>query len=133
MSVSENNKRISITLSIEDFNAIKHIADRKNISMAEVIRDWTIQGLNGSLTEKNLDLLIPIIRNQLKSILDPAVNRLATLSAKACVQAGAAAYLSAEALNSFVPPDKSQDFVEAYESARKKSVAYLRGNADLSD
>jgi hypothetical protein len=44
--------------------------------MSEVVRDWSIQGLNGTLTEKNLDVLVPIIREQFSSILNPAVNRL---------------------------------------------------------
>lgn len=128
----EDRERINVTFDIESYKQIKLIADKNHQSMSEVVRDWAMQGLDGTLTEQNLNVLIPIIREQLDSILNPAVNRLASLSAKTCVQAGAAAYLAAEALNSFVPSEKSQDFMDAYESARKKSVAYMKGNADLS-
>lgn len=128
----EDRGRINVTFDIESYNQIKLIADKNHISMSEVVREWSMQGLNGTLTQKNLDVLVPIIREQLRSILDPAVNRLASLSAKTCVQAGAAAYLSAEALHSFVPPERSQEFLEAYESARKKGVIYAKGNVELS-
>lgn len=126
-------KSITTIFTEVEYENVKILAAKNNTSMNEIVREFVISGLNGTLSQQNIDFLVPIIREQLSSILDPAINRLTSLSAKTCVQAGAAAYLSAEALNSFVPPDKSQDFVEAYESARKKSVAYLRGNADLSD
>lgn len=131
-STRDDRGRINVTFDIETYKQIKLIADKNKSTMSETVRDWAMLGLNGTLTQKNLDVIIPIIRDQLSSILDPAVNRLAALSAKTCVQAGAAAYLAAEALNSFVPPEKSQDFIDAYESARKKSVAYTKGNPDLS-
>jgi hypothetical protein len=122
------NDRINVKFDPETYKQIKLIADKNNISMSEVVRNFTIQGLNGTLTQQNLDILIPVIREQLKSILDPAVNRLASLSAKTCIQAGAAAYLCAETLSKFVPEEFLEDFAEAYEKARKKSVAYTKSN-----
>lgn len=123
--------RINVTFDDVSFNQIKLIADKNDISMCEVVRDWALQGLNGTLTENNLEIITPIIREQLSSILEPAVNRLATLSAKTCVQAGAAAYLSAEAILKLVPEDRSEDVVTSYEVARKKAVQYMKGKADL--
>lgn len=131
MSKAEDNTRINVQFDIDSYKQIKLIADKNHISMSEVVRSWAMQGLNGTLTQKNLDILIPIIREQLSSILDPAVNRLASLSAKTCVQAGAAAYLTAEAILKFVPENKSEEVIESYERARKKSVLYTKGKADL--
>lgn len=126
-----DRERINVTFDIDTYNQIKLIADKNNNSMSEIVRDWAIQGLNGTLTQQNLDILIPIIREQLNSLLKPAVDRLSKLSAKACVQAGTAAYLSAEALSKFVPDEFIEDFNLAYESARKKSVMYMKNNSDL--
>lgn len=123
--------RINVTFDIDSYNKIKLIASKNNISMSEVVRNWAMQGLNGTLTKDNLDLIIPIIREQLDSLLDPAVNRLASLSAKACIQAGAAAYLSAEAIAKLVPIELSEDVATCYEIARKKAVRYMQGNANF--
>lgn len=114
-----------------EYEQIKLLAAKKNTSMNSIVRDFVIQGLNGTITQNNADFLTPIIREQLTSIINPAVERLSSLSAKTCVQAGAAAYLSAEAILKFVPNEEKEEVVKSYESARKKAVHYLKGNADL--
>lgn len=129
--VVPGRRSITVVFTESDYEVIKSLAAKNNTSMNEIVRDYTIQGLNGKLTEDNIDVLAPIIREQLSSILDPAINRLASLTAKTCVQAGAAAYLSAEAISKFVPVELSEEVENSYEAARKKSVHYMRSRADL--
>lgn len=126
------NPRISVTVTQHEYEQIQRLASVKAVSMGEICRQYIIQGLNGTITQDNIDFLVPIIRDQLQSLLTPSVERLAKISTKACVQAGAAAYLSAEALSKFVPEEYQINFEEAYEAARKKSVRYLKGKTDLS-
>ncbi len=127
---SRNHKRINVVFTQEEYEAIKQLAERTNKSMSQVVGDFTRQGLNGTLTTDNMEFIVPIIRQQLKDILLPMIDRVSTISAKACIQAGAAAYLSAEALSRFVPEEERADFVDAYELARKKAVNYLRKSRD---
>lgn len=129
---NSNRERINVTFTTDTYNQIKLIAHKKNISMSEVCRRWIVDGLNGTLNADNMDFLIPIIREQLKSIIDPSINRLAALSAKTCVQAGTAAYLTAETINKFVPPAERMDVLDSYESARKKAVHYMKSKADTN-
>lgn len=131
MSVKEGRTRITVTFTDAEYEAIKNISSKQKISMSEVVRNFSVQGINGKLTQDNLDFIIPIIRNQLSSLLNPAVDRLSKLSAKTCVQAGAAAYLSAEALSKFVPHEYMSDYTESYEKARKRAVGYMKNNSDL--
>lgn len=128
---SNSLPRISPTFTPEDYEEIKLIAERENKTMAELVRDWALMGKNGILTEKNLDVIVPIIREQLNSILAPQVERLATLSAKTCVQAGAAAYLCAETINKFVQPSEREDLQDVYIKARKKSVQYVKSRDNV--
>ena len=67
------------------------------------------------------------MKEELSVILNPAIDRIAALSSKACVQAATASYLNAEALNRFVPEKERMDVKEAYDAARKKGVAYVKG------
>jgi len=113
--VKSDRKRITITFTEEEYEVIRNLASKQNISMSEVVRNFSVQGINGNLTESNMDFLIPIIRDQLKSIIEPSVNRLAALSAKTCVQAGTAAYLTAETINKFVAPSEREDLAITYE------------------
>lgn len=128
MPIKDNRKKISVVLTDQEYKNLKNYAAINNKSMSTVGREFVIKGLNGELTQENIDFLTPIIRSQLKSIVDIQADRIAGLVAKTCIQAGAAAYLSAEALNSFVPEKERKSFVEAYAAARKKAVSYIRAS-----
>ena len=132
---SENRHVVPILFTNEEYENLKRYAAMSNKSMSTIVREFTAKGLTGELTEANIDFLTPIIRNQLKSIMDVQFERLASMTAKTCIQAGAAAYLSAEALSSFVPSQYQRNFTEAYAAARKKSVQYMKSgiNANIDE
>lgn len=122
--------RINVTFKDEDYEQIKLIADKRHCSMSEVCRSYVIDGLNGDLTKSNIDFISAIIREQLKIVLRPSVERLAALSAKTCMQASTSAYLNAEAIAKFVPVELQLDVQNAYNAARKKAVKYIKQRAD---
>jgi hypothetical protein len=127
----EDRHSVQVLFTTEEYENLKRYAALKNISMSSLVREYTMQGIRGILTQENIDFLTPIIRSQLKSVVDIQADRIAGLVAKTCIQAGgagAAAYLSAEALNSFVPEKERKSFVEAYDAARKKAVSYIRAS-----
>jgi len=126
----KKNMRINITFTVDTYNQIKHIANKKNMYMAQIIRDWTLEALNGEVNSDNINLITQIIREQLSDIIRPSVERLASLSAKTCIQAGVAAYLSAETIMKFVPIELQEDVESAYSAARKKAIAFTRKNVN---
>lgn len=129
----EDRKRINVAFGIETYQQIELIANKEGRSMSDVVREWTIQGLNGQLTASNIDILAPVIREQISSVLVPMMERMISLGAKTCVQAGTAAYLSAEAILKFVPPEERMEVAEAYDAARKKAVAAMKLKIDLTE
>lgn len=122
----QKTKRIYVSFSDEDYEQIRNIAHKQNKSMSEVVRDFSIEGLNGTVGAANIDMITTIIRTQLRDVMRPSIDRLAALSAKTCVQASTAAYLTAETVARFVPDNLQLDVKDAYESARKKGVEYTR-------
>lgn len=126
------NHHFSITFDDELYNQVKLIADKNGISIAETVRILVGQSLDGELSKSNLDYISKIIRTQLRDVLQPSVERLAALSAKTCVQAGTAAYLTAETIAKFVPDDLQEDVMDTYERSRKKAVAYTQQKGDLT-
>ena len=128
----KSNPRINITFDDETYEQIKLIADSRNCSMSEVCRLFVQDGLNGDLTKSNIDYVSSIIREQIRIVLQPGIERLAALSAKACMQAGTAAYLSAEALANFVPLEQQRSFEDAYNAARRKAALDIKQrNVDI--
>lgn len=118
--------RINVTFDNATYKQIKLIADRNHCSLSEVVRQYIADGLNGDLTKSNLDFIGAMIREQMEVILSPAVERLAALSTKTCIQASASAYLNAEALAKLVPLELQTDLEETYIAARRKAVIYTR-------
>lgn len=127
VKITDESPRINVSYDPETYEDIKRLAAKLNKSMAEVVRNWSKQGLAGELNAQNIDLITDIIRTQLQDILRPSIDRLATINSKTCIQAGTAAYLAAEAILKFVPVTRQQEVEESYELARKKAVAYLKG------
>ncbi len=124
------NPRINVTFDYATYKQIKLIADKNGCSMSDIVRNFTIEALNGELTKDNIDFISAIVREQLKVVLQPSIERLAALSAKTCVQASAAAYLNAEAIAKFVPLSLQMEVTESYEQARKKAVAYTKSKLE---
>lgn len=128
--MKEDRKRISPTFDADTYDKIKAIAHKEGKDMSEVVRDWAIQGLNGTLVESNLEVLAPIIRDQLKVVLEPMLERIISLEAKTCIQSGTAAYLAADAILKFVPPAQRSEVQDSYEAARKKAVTYMKAKVN---
>ena len=125
-----NRPRINVTLEDEIFEQISNIAAQQNTDKSKVVRNLIETGLNLQLSKENLDFVTDIIRTQLQDVLHPYMDRIISLQAKTCIQAGASAYLSAEAIRKFVPEGEQMDVKEAYDSARKKAVEYTRRRVD---
>lgn len=131
--MATSRPRTTVTLDVETYRQIECIAKKEDKSNSEVMRNLLEGSLNAKICEENIDYLSTIMRKQLRDILKPYMERITSLEAKTCVQAGAAAYLSAEALNSFVPDRRKVEYAAAYEQARKQAVRYLKSNLILDD
>jgi len=121
--------RITVTFDSETYKYLKNISDKNHISISETVRRYTEAGLNGNLSESNINYVSTIIREQLRNVMQPSVERLAALSAKTCIQASTAAYLTAETIARFVPDEFQEDVQQVYEDARKKGVRYTKAKS----
>lgn len=124
---------VTVLLPDEEYEQLKLLSSMKHSSMSEEGRNFIIQGLNGQVTQNNLEFLAPVIREQLRTIIEPLMERQISLTAKTCVQAGTAAYLSADAILKFVPPAQREDVSDSYAAARKKAVQYLKGKVSIDE
>lgn len=127
------NPRYSITLTPDMYQQLKNIAAKKNCSVGEVCRTFIQEGLNGNLSQANIDFILPLMRSEIKNVLQPGIERLAALSAKSCMQSGTAAYLCAETLANYVPLSQQREFEEAYNAARKKAAKDIKRNIDSDE
>lgn len=126
MKTKQQTKRINVAFEVSDYEQIRNLAHKEGRTMSEIVREAAIDNLTVRINAENIDMITHIIREQLRDILKPDIERLAALSAKTCVQSSTAAYLTAETISKFVPLQEQEEFRECYEKARKKGVEYTR-------
>lgn len=131
--IKETRHRVNVTFEIRDYEEIRKVAAKLGKDTGTLVREWALDGLNGNLNKNNIDFLLPLIQETVRNVLLPELAAMRKMEAKTCIQAGAAAYLSAEAIFRFVPEDCRTEVKEAYEQARKKAVHYLRNNSSAPE
>lgn len=125
--------RINVTFDDDSYNQIVNIANKTNTSYSEVVRDFALQGINGELGVKNIDLITMIIREQLRTIIKPETERICALLAKATIMSATSTFLNAETISRFVPQNKQLDIQYAYDAAHKKAINYTKKKVTLDD
>ncbi len=130
----QNRRKVNLLLEQETYDNLEKLAALRggSTTVSDIIRESIDYNLTANYCVENIDLITRIVREELQDILKPALDRIAALSSKSCVQAATAAYLNAEALSRFVPEKERMDVKEAYDAARKKGVAYVKGKT-ISD
>lgn len=130
MKKKQQTKRINVTFDLETYEQIRNLSHKEGKTMSEIVREAAIDNLTVRINAENINMITKIIREQLRDILQPGIERLAALTSKTCVQSSTAAYLTAETISKFVPVQEQEDFRECYEKARKKGVEYTRRKID---
>ena len=122
----QNRRKVNLLLEQEMYDELEKMAALRggSTTVSDIIRESIHNNLTANYCVENIDLITKIMREELQDILKPALDRIAALSSKSCVQAS---YLNAEALSRFVPEKERMDVKEAYDAARKKGVAYVKG------
>ena len=117
--MKKKSKRINVSFDLDTYDHIMRLAAQKDVSMSDVVRLYTEEGLQGKLNSDNIDFISGIIREQVKNTMQPQIERLSSLSAKAYMEAATASLLTAETIAKFVDDSQQEAFEEVYEKARK--------------
>lgn len=123
--VAEDFQMVHLRIPKEKYGQLKAIAGKKQVAIADLLREYIDQGLTERVVDENADFIAHIVKKQLEVVLKPHVERLAALSAKSGHMAARATFLNVQALMDLVPSENRKDVRAMYESASKKAVAYM--------
>jgi predicted DNA-binding protein len=105
------------------------VAEERGEDTADVVRRFCEEGLNRHYAENNMDFIKVEIREALRDVLKPSIERLAKIGAKGSVSAGfTAMYMLVESLGR-----QNLDVKDIYSRARIKSVESLRSKGDIDE
>jgi hypothetical protein len=125
--------RVNVTFTEDEYKHIEEVVKKRGITASEYVREMYYEGKKNYALEESVDSVVEIIDERLRAILKPQIERLASISAKGAIMSATSTFLNAQALADFVPPNKQKDFLEVYEKARLKGVAYVKGKVSDSE
>lgn len=126
----EGVKVINFRLSSETEELLSRIAQAEGKNRSEVIRDLIEKGLAAGGYLPGVRDMDEIVRDTMNSILQPAVSRLAAISAKAAHIGAAAFFMSVYAARLAAPEEQREDLDAAAAQARRLGVEYLKLSRD---
>ena len=126
----EGVKVINFRLSSETEELLSRIAQAEGKNRSEVIRDLIEKGLAAGGYLPGVRDMDEIVRDTMNSILQPAVSRLAAVSAKAAHIGAAAFFMSVYAARSAAPEEQREELDAAAAQARRLGVEYLKLSRD---
>ena len=117
---------IPFRCSPEMYETIKKIAEGKNLSMSEVLRSLVDAGLVKQGYTQDEDYLYKLVGDAVKEQLQPAVERLAAISAKGTQIAGATFFMNIFAASTALPERERERIEDAAGRARELGIQYLK-------
>lgn len=123
-------QQIHLRVDEETYKKIKNISEMKGESISEITRRLLEDGLSLEIGNENKDVLASIVREELRAVLKPSVERLAKINSKSGHMSATAAFLNVQALMDLVPKDRQKDVRHMYEKARKMAVDYMKNRAE---
>lgn len=117
------------------YDIISKVAKEKRLPMAEVLRSFVADGMVKQGYKENEDAMRASIQSALKEILQPQVERLATISAKSTQLSGAAYFLLTYVLRMYFPEGERDTVDEVAAQARQLGIEYLKlkQGSDIDD
>lgn len=122
--------RIYVTFTDSEEQHIKEVCEKRGISKSEYVRELYLEGKKVYNANENIDFIVEIIDERLRSILKPNIERLAAISAKGAIMSASSNFLNAQTLAELLPVDKQYAFEEVYRKSRLKGIEYVKSRTD---
>jgi hypothetical protein len=119
----------------ETYETICKVAHANNLSLVEVLRSFVTDGMVKQGYKQDEDALRASMQAALKEVLQPQVERLAAIGAKAAQLSGAAYFLLVYVARMYFPEDSRDMIDDVAAQARQLGVEYLklRQGMDIDD
>ncbi len=112
--------------SEETAGLVAELARRQGVTRAEVLRELVDKGLTAAGAKTDEGYLYELVQRAVAGALDPKVERLAAISAKAAQIGSAAFFMGIWAATDKGSAEERAAIEEAAESARRLGIQYLK-------
>ena len=107
------------------YEALQKIAAVQGKPVSELIRKYIEQGMNVDKTSADIDFIRRQIREELETILQPQINRLAKLLMRIGMMTISMCYFTSKIVHIFVPLEDRRSYEELMAECKHNAAAYL--------
>lgn len=123
-SSDEENKR-SIRFEAETMREVQKVAALRNVTVSDIVREYVKKGLTIESYKEDTDFIREIVRNELKDVLEPQVNRIVKMLMK-IGKVSAGTMYSNLSLIQLINNEDDQVFYEMLSRSLRLGVDYMK-------
>ena len=123
----------SIRFETATMNEIKKVAALRNISVSDVVREYVKKGLTIDSYKEDTNLIREIVREELKDVLEPQVNRIVKMLMKIGKVSAGTMYSNLNVIQ-HITDQEQQEFYEMVNRSLRLGVDYMKKkDADIDN
>lgn len=120
----EENKR-SIRFEAGTMTELKKLAALRNVYVSDIVREFVKKGLTINSYKEDTDLIREIVREELKDILEPQINRIVKMLMKVGKAAAGAMYSNLNLIQ-HISDQEQQEFYDMVTRSLRLGVDYMK-------
>lgn len=120
----EENKR-SIRFEASTMKELKKLAALRNIYVSDIVREFVKKGLAINSYKEDTELIREIVREELKNVLEPQINRIVKMLMKIGKVSAGTMYSNLSVIQHIVDQDQ-QEFYEMVNRSLRLGVDYMK-------
>lgn len=131
VDVLKNTKKVdddhkqSIRFEVKDMTELQKIAALRVTSVSEVVRDYVKKGLSIDSYKEDTDFIREIVREELKDVLEPQINRIVKMLMK-IGKVSAGTMYSNLSLIQLINDQDEQEYYEMVSRSLRLGVDYMK-------
>lgn len=118
--------QITVKITKQTYETLRKLSAKENKPLSEIVRCFIDKGLSIQSYKNDIDFIRSQIKEQVTSVLKPALERIIKISIKTGVISAAGYFLNAQVLSELVNPSRRKELNEILEESKKMGVAYFK-------
>jgi predicted DNA-binding ribbon-helix-helix protein len=124
-SVEDDDHKQSIRFEKKDMIELQKIASLRNISVSEVVREYVKKGLVITSYKEDTDFIREVVREELRDVLEPQINRIVKMLMKIGKVAAGTMYSNLNVIHQITDQDQ-QEFYDMVNRSLRLGVEYMK-------
>ena len=116
----------TVKVSEDTYESLKNLAAKNHSTIAAEMRKFIDKGMSIESYQENIDFLTQIIRQEIKTELTPAIERIIKMQMRQGKLSAAVYYSTVKTMLTMLPPNTNvPSFKEMLAAARKWGIKYM--------